>query len=879
MIANDIFGGCFGITTPGDNSPETTIRVAKAAARAGIAVLLIDPTSKKPICPLAARASKEADQAAQDTAREAGRSNWQAQRHDCGVGHATTDDKLLGTWLTRLTKKGDRFNLAVAPGKARMIAIDVDTAAEKAAWLADRTAAEGVDRTGDTPTVLSPGVMNTGADGEENWVHKDGGHYWFTLPEGVDFSESPTSKYAAETGWVAMFGPRSYVLVPPSNRKEGPYQLVGQAEEAPEWLLDRITGVVAETVERRERSANRVRFDDDPIDTWAATTTWEQLLTSDGWIETGKPDSCSVDCMVWTKPGGAANPKSATAHAEGCGKYDLVNGHGPLHLWTDVPPEFLPGGTRTFTKLQYVAHREHGGDMGEAMKALNLGALGGTTYEFLDGPAPDVDDEDDTPVTEPLPEGKFSIDGEDDESMGLPDEEPPADEDVPPVTEPEEDEVIPAAPEAKKAKRPELGEEAMHGIAGDIVRVLEPSTEADPNALLFVFLSMVGTYFGRKPHQWAGASEHPARLWPLLVGKTAQGKKGTAISVITWFFKQFDEDFMLTCQTSGLSTAEGLIREVHEDPKDKDAPAEGEEGFDPGVAPMDKRRVIVEHEFATLLGRARRENNVISAALREAYDGVPMRVKTKTDPLMATDHHINIIGCITPEELLAKLTDTDIANGLANRFMVVHSLRSKSLPRDVPFDKDAVRQLVSRLDQVARKAEKVSRLDFTEKGAKVWDDYYRAMDARNLPDGRVVDLINRWNANTLRLAVTYALLDGSRDIDEVHVKAAIACWEYVEGSINFVFNDEEQDKDLQRLMEFINSAELGFRARNEVYERLFNKGIGKKDLDDLLKKLTDTGKYEARKVQQIDEKTQKPKGGRPTWVYSRRSRSTSKPAE
>jgi hypothetical protein len=50
---------------------------------------------------------------------------------------------------------------------------------------------------------------------------------------------------------------------------------------------------------------------------------------------------------------------------------DTTTGHGPLHLWTDAPPEWLAG-RRNVTKLQYMALRDHGGNMAAAMRSLGI---------------------------------------------------------------------------------------------------------------------------------------------------------------------------------------------------------------------------------------------------------------------------------------------------------------------------------------------------------------------------------------------------------------------------------------------------------------------------------------------------------------------------
>ena len=50
-----------------------------------------------------------------------------------------------------------------------------------------------------------------------------------------------------------------------------------------------------------------------------------------------------------------------------------------------------------------------------------------------------------------------------------------------------------------------IGEAAYYGLAGDIVRMLEPQTEADPVALLIHVLVGMGNLWGRGPHFRVGA--------------------------------------------------------------------------------------------------------------------------------------------------------------------------------------------------------------------------------------------------------------------------------------------------------------------------------------------------------------------------------------
>jgi hypothetical protein len=65
---------------------------------------------------------------------------------------------------------------------------------------------------------------------------------------------------------------------------------------------------------------------------------------------------------------------------------------------------------------------------------------------------------------------------------------------------------------------------------------------------------------------------------------------------------------------------------------------------------------------------------------RKAWDGGILSTMTRSSSLRATGAHISIVGHITVEELRARLTRTDTANGFANRFLFALVKRSKVLP-------------------------------------------------------------------------------------------------------------------------------------------------------------------------------------------------------
>src|SRR5688572_22513953 len=87
-------------------------------------------------------------------------------------------------------------------------------------------------------------------------------------------------------------------------------------------------------------------------------------------------------------------------------------------------------------------------------------------------------------------------------------------EDPKPEPEPEvEDDGVrppqPANPLGTSKARPILGDDAKVGLPWDIVQALDPGTEADPAALLFLTLAITGNYLGRGPHAMGDHKENP----------------------------------------------------------------------------------------------------------------------------------------------------------------------------------------------------------------------------------------------------------------------------------------------------------------------------------------------------------------------------------
>lgn len=338
-----------------------------------------------------------------------------------------------------------------------------------------------------------------------------------------------------------------------------------------------------------------------------------------------------------------------------------------------------------------------------------------------------------------------------------------------------------------------MSDEAFHGLAGEFVRLVLPETEADPQALLIAFLVGFGCMLGRRPFYLVEDTRHGVNLFAVVVGDTAKARKGTATDRATRILTLVDAPFIEARKRSGLSSGEGLIQSVR-DAREEDV-AIKEKGAQQRVerqvvdtGETDKRLLVIESEFGSVLQQSGREGNILSAILRDAWDGKPLSVMARSNKDSCQEPHISLLGNITIEELHRLLTSNDKANGFGNRILWSCARRSKRLPHGgQPLDESAVRSLVMRLRAALDFGRKAGRVRFDAESARAWESAYEVLTEG--ADGIFGSMTARAEAQAVRLATLYALLDSSDLIRMPHLKAAREVWSYCEDSVRYIFGN------------------------------------------------------------------------------------------
>jgi hypothetical protein len=138
--------------------------------------------------------------------------------------------------------------------------------------------------------------------------------------------------------------------------------------------------------------------------------------------------------------------------------------------------------------------------------------------------------------------------------------------------------------------------DGFHGVAGDLVRAIEPHTEADPAALLVQFLVAWGSLAARGPYYLAEDDRHHTNLYAVIVGTTSKGRKGTSWSRMKAVLATVDQHWVTNCLLYGIGSGEALIDALSNE---------------------DHRRLVVESEFARLLAIMTREGTTISSIFHQ----------------------------------------------------------------------------------------------------------------------------------------------------------------------------------------------------------------------------------------------------------------------
>lgn len=392
--------------------------------------------------------------------------------------------------------------------------------------------------------------------------------------------------------------------------------------------------------------------------------------------------------------------------------------------------------------------------------------------------------------------------------------------------------------ETKKEERTNPGEPPVPsadpviftGILGEITAAAVPSTEADPVGIFASLLAGTGAFIGPDPHVQVGNIRHPLLIWPLLMGRTGSGRKGEATTTSEIFLRMAKPSSYDEIAVSGLSSGEGLIERIKD----------GEHGHD------DKRLLVTETEFTSVMARSRREGSTLAAVQRQAWDGRALSVLNRHQ-LKASRSHIAIIGHITPREFRMRLAESDLAGGTYNRYLPLFVERTRLLAIPPGIGEEIRWKLGNQLSSAIDQAEGVARIQLDSGAARLWEDeVYPELTGADDEDHAEAEFTRRAAPYCLRIAGLLAALEGRQLIRVCDLQPAAALVRYSIASAKYVLDRQARDPRLDRIKRAVDGAGDAGLTRSAI-SGLFSRNLTKEVLDELLTQLTDGDGYEVNR--------------------------------
>jgi putative DNA primase/helicase len=351
---------------------------------------------------------------------------------------------------------------------------------------------------------------------------------------------------------------------------------------------------------------------------------------------------------------------------------------------------------------------------------------------------------------------------------------------------------------------PTMPAHAYPELVRDVVNAATCSSEAHPVAVAANVLAFFCCAIGRTAYQRIGDATIHARPFFLVIGKSGKARKGTAEHTPREVGRRSDallrkrhgSEDRTRQHAGGVSSGEGIGWALR-DPREPDEKTG--KGGDLGV--KDKRLLVIESEFANVLAQTKREGNILSATIRNLWDGRDIEPLTKTSQMTATRPHVVLIGHITTHELREKSTENDAANGLLNRHLMLHVHRQKLVPLPEATPADVLDSLAERLADAIDFAtggdphgNNTREVVMSPDAKAVWCELYPQITRDR--EGLAGSLMARSEVYARMLAMVFALIDQRDVIEAGDLLSSLAWVEYWRESIDFVWRDGEEQTEL-----------------------------------------------------------------------------------
>ncbi len=334
---------------------------------------------------------------------------------------------------------------------------------------------------------------------------------------------------------------------------------------------------------------------------------------------------------------------------------------------------------------------------------------------------------------------------------------------IPPLASPDVDNPFPEA--------------AYMGVAGEFATLYSRYVESPKPFLYFAYLSYLGALLG--PSVTLATELRPSpRLYTVLVGETAIGRKSSAMAHADRFFGPLMPDSLAVLY--GLGSAEGIARVV----KEKGLPV-----------------LLYFDELKSFVDKAKQEGSVALPMVNTLFEFTKYQNHTRDRSIELEQVRLSLLAASTRETYESIWSPQFMDIGFLNRLFIVVARRitRRAFPDSIPLLEVERLQAKTRepLEQMWRADPQSVMLHLTKAAMSKWKAWYDALE----------DSIyaNRLDTIGLRLMILLTVTAGKVQVDEVIVTAAVALLEY-ELAVRKLLDPIDAENAIARMEERIRRA-------------------------------------------------------------------------
>lgn len=153
--------------------------------------------------------------------------------------------------------------------------------------------------------------------------------------------------------------------------------------------------------------------------------------------------------------------------------------------------------------------------------------------------------------------------------------------------------------------------------------------------------------------------------------------------------------------------------------------------------------------------------------------------------------------------------------------------------------------LVEKLNNAAAYARITKEIKRDDRARSKWIESYPKLSDGHT--GLFGSVTSRAEAQVMRIACLYALLDCAEVIRLEHLEAALALWTYCEDSARYIFGNQTGNKTADTIYAALLSEEVGL-TRSQIRD-LFQRNASSGQINSALKLLVELGRIEITKEQ------------------------------